>query len=136
MEHDRQKYGQDPTFTQLFVARSKRLCRYVSATVGADDRSTFETFDELIYEIDTTLPRLENNDRHFYPSQRVDFQRYKQEFHGTHSSKEKGKKETISAMILWTGQYHHVQRIVQPVLFDTSSLHSPPLPSSQLFEHS
>ena len=103
MEHDRQKYGLDPTFSQLFVARSKRLCRYVSETVGAHDQSTFQTFEELIYKIDTTLPRLEKNNRHFYPSQRVDFQRFKQEFHAAQTSKDKGKKETISAMIVWTG---------------------------------
>lgn len=118
MEHDRQKCGFDPTFSQLFVARSKRLCRYVSETVGVHDQSAFQTFEELIYEIDTSLPRLEKNDRHFYPSQRVDFQRFKQEFHSMNSSTEMGKRESISAMIIWTGVSQFAASICS-VLFDT-----------------
>ena len=100
MEYDRLKYTQDPSFNQLFVARSKRLCRYVSEAVGISKASTFQTFEELLYDIDTILPHIEEQDSHFSPSQRVDYQRFKQEFYNPQSS----KGEEASAMIIWTGK--------------------------------
>ncbi|KAL7543061.1 hypothetical protein ACHAXR_012566 [Thalassiosira sp. AJA248-18] len=71
MEYDLQKYGQDPTFSQLFVARSKRLCRYVSEAVGGCDQNSFCTFEELMYDIETTLSDLEEGAKMFLPSQRI-----------------------------------------------------------------
>lgn len=98
MEYDRQKYGRDPTFSQLFVARSKRLCRYVSEAVGSNDTSTFETFEDLVRYIDAELPHLEKGGVHFFPSQRIDFRRFKQEFASSSNENE------ISALTLWTGE--------------------------------
>ena len=95
MEYDRQKYGQDPTFSQLFVARSKRLCRYVSKALGICDHNSFRTFEELMLEIEAALPQLEGNNRHFFPSQRIDFQRF------IHSNKKQEKN--VDALITWTG---------------------------------
>lgn len=34
MDYDRQRMAHDSSFTQLFVARSQRLCRYVSETIS------------------------------------------------------------------------------------------------------
>jgi len=102
MEYDRQKafLGQDSNFSQLFVARSKRLCRYVAEAVGRHDQNAFQTFEDLVYEIDMALPRIETNGRHFFPSQRIDFHRFKQEFYGNQQNISKGKK--VSALIVWT----------------------------------
>ena len=100
MEYGKQIYGQDSTFSQLFVARSKRLCRYVSEAMGNHDTNSFHTFDELVYDLDTSLPSLEGSDKSFFPSQRVDFQRFKQEFYGAQSSS-LSKEKKVSAMI-WT----------------------------------
>ena len=105
MEYDRQVYGQDPTFSQLFVARSKRLCRYVSEVTGMKERQNlFQTFEELVHDLDTSLPCLKGNDRSFIPSQRLDFQRFNQDFYNAHSSKSHASKEKkkVSALILWT----------------------------------
>ena len=101
MEYDRQVYGQDSTFSQLFVARSKRLCRYVSEATGNHDTNSFLTFDEHVYDLDTTLPSLAGSGSSFFPSQRVDFMRFKQEFYNTQSSSS-SKEKKVSAMILWT----------------------------------
>lgn len=99
MEYDRQKHCRDLTFSQLFVARSKRLCKYVSETVGINDQSTFQTFEEVVQEIDAALPPVEGDNKCFLPSQRVDFWRYKQEFHNTGTSQTK----EASALVVWTG---------------------------------
>lgn len=108
MEWDRQKFESDVTFSQLFVARSKRLCRYVSEVVGIHDRSLFNTFDELMNHLESSLPNLVRGGRYFLPSQRVDFHRFKLEFHTDIFTKEK----KIDALTVWTGrcasnEYHH-----------------------------
>lgn len=97
MEYDRQKYNLDETFSQLFVARSKRLCRYVTGAT-CDQQKNCHTFEELLHELDTYLPRLEKGDRHFFPSQHVDYQRFKQEFHSNHSQKD----FKTGALYVWT----------------------------------
>ena len=102
MEYDRQVYGQDSNFSQLFVARSKRLCRYVSEATGNPPPNSFHTFDELVYDLETSLPRLEGSDNSFFPSQRVDFQRFKEEFYSNSQSSSSSKEKKVSAMILWT----------------------------------
>ena len=89
-------YRHDQTFSQLFVARSKRLCKYVAE--AAWDQNLCHTFGVLIHEIDEVLPRLENNHRHFFPSQRMDYQRFKQEFHDNHFSKD----NKAGAVYVWT----------------------------------
>jgi len=97
MEYDRQKYNLDETFSQLFVARSKRLCRYVAGAI-CDQQKKCHTFEELLHELDTSLPRLEKGDRHFFPSQHVDYQRFKQEFYSNHSQKD----VKTGALYVWT----------------------------------
>lgn len=100
MEYDRQKYRQVSSFTQLFVARSKRLCRYVSETIGMTEKSTFQSFEELLYDVDSALPPLMGRENNFSPSQRVDFQRFRQEFFNPKSS----EKSEIDALTVWTGK--------------------------------
>lgn len=104
IEYDRQRYGQDPTFSQLFVARSKRLCKYVSETAGKYERGYFQTFDEMIYDIHAAMPHREGGkDIYFLPSQRVDFQRFRLEFHDHYAAS--SSSDEISALIVWTGDY-------------------------------
>ena len=96
IECDRQsRVGQDPSFSQLFVARSTRLCRYVAGAVGEDSRTSFCTYSRLLSDIESTLPRL--TARNFSPSRKVDFTRFKRDFHNIPSSNEK-----VSALVLWT----------------------------------
>eukprot|EP00984_Skeletonema_dohrnii_P014066 scaffold5878_cov108-Skeletonema_dohrnii-CCMP3373.AAC.2 len=95
IEFDRQsRPGQDPSFTQLFVARSARLCRYVEGTVNEDNRASFCTYERLLSDVESSLP---GHDKSFNPSQKMDFRRFKQEFHNLSSNSEK-----FSALISWT----------------------------------
>ena len=95
MEYDRQMNQHNQTFSQLFVARSKRLCSYVAEVIC--DKRSCRTFDEVTNEIDATLPRLENSHT-FVPSKRVDYRRFKQEFHEKHDFKD----NTAGALYVWT----------------------------------
>ena len=67
-------------------------------------QNLFQTFEELVHDLDISLPRLKGNDRSFIPSQRLDFQRFNQDFYNTRSSKSHASKEKkeVSALILWT----------------------------------
>ena len=98
-------------FSQLFVARSKRLCRYVSETAGTHERSSFLTFEEMIRDIDAAMPHLDGKVIHFLPSQRIDFQRFRREFHQNYG---RTSKKEISALIVWTGEF--------PIRFDTQTV--------------
>ena len=82
MEFDRHNSGLDPTFSQLFVSRSDRLCRYVEGAVGNNDRTTFSTFDKLLYRLEAAFSSSENNNMNvsFLPSSRVSFSRFRREF--------------------------------------------------------
>ena len=94
IEFDRQSgAARDPSFTQLFVARSVRLCRYVEGAVGEDNRTSFLTYGRLLNDIESTLGQTRN----FNPSQRIDFGRFKRDFHNCSSS-----NEIISPLISWT----------------------------------
>mmetsp|Transcript_31447 Transcript_31447/g.75881 ORF Transcript_31447/g.75881 Transcript_31447/m.75881 type:complete len:2497 (-) Transcript_31447:208-7698(-) len=92
MDYDRQVNMQDSTFTQLFVARSRRVCKYVSESLGQTQNTigngngdatmtnmTFTTFDELLSRLENALPRVENIRDVFRRSERMTFQRFKTE---------------------------------------------------------
>jgi len=81
MEFDRYISGNESNFSQLFVSRSSRLCRYVETAVGGSVTSTFTTFDKLLHQLDSALPALENTKKSFLPSRRVSFPRFKREFY-------------------------------------------------------
>ncbi|KAL7550282.1 hypothetical protein ACHAWF_013521 [Thalassiosira exigua] len=94
------RFGQDPSFSQLFVSRSSKLCRYVKEAAGGcaeqKDQQLFMTFQDLITRLDTSLPKLESN-RRFARSGRVDFYRFEREFyHGKRSNR--GKP---NALVVW-----------------------------------
>eukprot|EP00956_Cyclotella_meneghiniana_P013913 scaffold20482_cov23-Cyclotella_meneghiniana.AAC.4 len=78
MELDRLRFQHDPSFKQLFVSRSSRLCRYVKEVVGTGSTSSiqsFMTFKELLYSLDSSLPRIED-EKIFSLSQHVDYYRF------------------------------------------------------------
>lgn len=58
MEADRQKYKGDG-FSQLFVARSSQLCRYVENIIGPKDYTDFNTFNCLVSSLEQELPSYE-----------------------------------------------------------------------------
>jgi len=99
IEYDRQRLGDKPKFSQLFVSRSSRLCRYVEKAVGSSPQSNFYTFDNLLHHLDVSLSEEEvetnGNKRQFHPRQRVSFAQFKQ-FYKEHCT----KKKTV-ALIVW-----------------------------------
>mmetsp|Transcript_16444 Transcript_16444/g.38138 ORF Transcript_16444/g.38138 Transcript_16444/m.38138 type:complete len:2423 (+) Transcript_16444:381-7649(+) len=97
MECDRQHFQGDTTFKQLFVARSKRLTKYVQGVIGVQDsdQTQFRTFMELINELDATL---QGSDDCFVPSQRIQFSRFKLEFFNSSSS----NSTIVSPLVAWT----------------------------------
>ena len=79
MDIDRQRHQHSNSFSQLFVARSQRLARYVSETVGSNERSTFTTFGELLHQLEAELPDVDCTPSIFLPSQKMDFSRFKRD---------------------------------------------------------
>lgn len=59
MEADRQKYKGDG-FSQLFVARSSQLCRYVENIIGQKDYTDLKTFNSLVLHLEQELPNHES----------------------------------------------------------------------------
>jgi hypothetical protein len=94
MEYDRERLGHKPGFSQLFVSRSRQLCRYVKDAVGDNDGSEFTTFDKLIGHIETTLSQF--IDRSFNRGRHVDYSRFKDEFYTVVYPQEK-----TDALIVW-----------------------------------
>jgi len=95
MDYDRQRYALDPSFTQLFIARSSRLCRYVEETIGRQTQSTFSMFVEVQQSLESVLPKLGDNDRLFLKSQRVTFARFKKDVYREDDG-------SVDPLIVWT----------------------------------
>lgn len=95
MEFDRQMYSQKvANFSQLFIARSPRLCRFVENAIGAKESSKFTTFRDLVDNLEDILPKGDDyteltNDKY------VDYFRFKHDFF-------KESSEGIDALIAWT----------------------------------
>ena len=105
MELDRLRFQHDPSFTQLFVSRSSRLCKYVKEVVGSGSTSSmqsFMTFKELLYSLDSSLPRVEDEKR-FSSSQHVDYHRFARDFYEPHCSKMK-----LSALLVWKSKFNTI----------------------------
>ena len=83
----------------------------MSETAGTHERSSFLTFEEMIRDIDAAMPHLDGKVIHFLPSQRIDFQRFRREFHKNYG---RTSKKEISALIVWTGEF--------PIRFDTQTV--------------
>ena len=97
MEHDRQKFGKkDPDFSQLFVARSPRLCRYVENNIGttSGSESRFTTFNKVIDELEKVLPIVKSVRDDFPDGQLMNFSRFKCEVYDGSGD--------VDALIVWT----------------------------------
>ena len=94
MELDRQKFNKQPSFSQLFVARSPRLCNYVKETIGAIAGCTFTTFDTVLTELEAKLPKVESVRDSFPESHQMTFRRFKQEVYNG--------GENLDVLIAWT----------------------------------
>jgi Ankyrin repeats (many copies)/AAA domain len=84
--------GTGKAFTQLFVSRSDRLCRFVETAVGSKSCS-FSTFNALLSKLESAVA----TQCKFRPNQRVDFVRFKRDFY--RNSKLWGG---VDALVVWT----------------------------------
>ena len=100
MEFDRQRFGHDSTFSQLFVSRSSRLCKYVKEAVclQAIERQNFMTFLQLTCQLESSLSQVEAKQQ-FVPSQHVNFYRFQREFYDEKSMKVKG-----GSLLVWKSE--------------------------------
>mmetsp|Transcript_29648 Transcript_29648/g.81504 ORF Transcript_29648/g.81504 Transcript_29648/m.81504 type:complete len:2695 (-) Transcript_29648:60-8144(-) len=102
MDYDWRVHKGNPTFSQLFVARSAKLRNFVRNTVtgfdgpGRDDDSrSFQTFARLIHLLETKLSNENIGDVISYPpSHKMTFQRFYDEVHIPGQSQ-------LGAMIIW-----------------------------------
>lgn len=94
MEFDRQKFFNDQSFSQLFIARSPRLCTYVKKNIGEFRNSEFVTFDRLLEELEKSLPKLDGIRDSFPENQLMRFSTFKREVYN-------GGKG-VDALIVWT----------------------------------
>ena len=94
MEYDRQKLGRNPDFSQLFVARSPRLCRYVENNIGSTPESKFTTFREVIDKLEKLLPTVESVRVDFPESECMTFSRFKSEIYDGSGD--------VDTLVVWT----------------------------------
>lgn len=105
MEYDRQQHRGDSTFRQLFVARSKRLTKYVSGVLGEDRCSVgcFLTYAELLSELESALPQLSGRgERPFKPSTRVDFVKFKDYYASRQDLSKDAARTNLGPLVVWT----------------------------------
>lgn len=97
MEYDRQKHKECDHFTQLFVARSAKLCRYVEGVVGSRDGCQMVTFHDLRDHLENELPTNDSirDDYSNRNNKYMDFFRFKKEMFGNGS-------EAIDPLVVWT----------------------------------
>ena len=97
IEYDRQILGHNVNFSQLFVARSSRLCKYVEGAVGTNKNTSFITFNELLRDLTQVESKLyQGNKSTFSQVKHVDFARFKTLFYPQCNQREKA-----SALMVW-----------------------------------
>jgi hypothetical protein len=94
MEFDRQQHAGVPLFSQLFIARSPRLCSYVKNSIGPTDGSKFVTFDRVLTELENALPKVDGIRDSFPEGLFMKFSTFKRDVYD-------GNKG-IDALIVWT----------------------------------
>jgi hypothetical protein len=94
MEFDWQQHAGDPFFSQLFVARSPRLCTYVKKSIGPTGGSKFVTFDRVLTELENALPKVDGIRDSFPEDLFMKFSTFKRDVYD-------GSKG-VDALIVWT----------------------------------
>eukprot|EP00980_Cylindrotheca_fusiformis_P000142 scaffold24_cov128-Cylindrotheca_fusiformis.AAC.15 len=95
MDYDRQLMAHDPSFSQLFVARSKPLCTYVKNAIGSTENESFITYDELKNQLEDQLPKVAGVRDHFPEELEMQFYRFKKELCEKDQS-------TVDPLLVWT----------------------------------
>jgi hypothetical protein len=112
MDYDCFMGGNRPGFSQLFVARSRRLRDDVESVVGegseASTKSEFTTFLSLVQKLEQSVRSIIKDLPVFLPSQCIDFQRFKREVW-------KPCME-IDALIAWTSIRSFIKGSIEAVM--------------------
>lgn len=109
MDFDRQRLTNNPLFSQLFVARSHRLCRYVSEAVGTKAQVTFTTFDDLLSDTENRLPKVANIRDEFSRSNHMTFGRFKKEIYS-------GRDGKLDPLLVWTSIRSFIKGSIEAAL--------------------
>jgi hypothetical protein len=107
MELDRKRYENDPHFSQLFISRSKRLCRYVELNIGKGKDCYFETFDDVICKLECELPHVEGIRDTFHEFDEVDFDRFKSEVYS--------EDDKLDSLLIWTNIRSFIKGSVEAI---------------------
>ena len=94
MDYDSQQMANDPSFSQLFIARSRKLCKYVSEAIVVLPSTTFTIFDTLLSQLQNQLPNTECIKNSFPRSNRMTFDRFKSEVYN--------RNHSIDPLLVWT----------------------------------
>jgi hypothetical protein len=123
MDYDRQRAADDPTFSQLFVARSQGLCDYVKEAVDGENNAAmrFDTFSEVVSSLEGTLPPLSNTSSEtkeslFLPSKKMDFSRFKRDFYKSDLSC------GLDALVVWANIRSFIKGSIEALLGKDQSL--------------
>ena len=118
IDHDRHLHEGNPTFSQLFVARSQRICAYVSDTVGSfgnvDESGAnllnFMTFKTLLSDCEAKLRVCASNEAPmaFDRSKRIDYQHFK--------SFLAGKECELDPLNVWTQIRSFIKGSIEAVM--------------------
>jgi UvrD/REP helicase N-terminal domain len=107
MDFDRNLFSGDDSFSQLFIARSERLSRFVRRTVGDFESCCFTTFQDLLSTLESSLA-MSTAGSLFLPSRRVDFALFKRDVF--RDAKLWGG---LDALVLWTNVRSYVKGSIE-----------------------
>lgn len=114
IQHDRHFAGSDPDFSQLFIARSRKVCNYVKETVGEDNANStifYWTYEKFLSEAEKALglPRMTDARR----QRRMDFPRFKDKIDDDWNL-------GIDALVVWTSIRSKIKGSIQSVKYRRS----------------
>jgi len=109
MDFDRQQMTHDPSFTQLFVARSQKLCAYVQNIIGTPSGTSFETYDKLKQRLERELPTKDDEIRSSFPTElKMRFDVFKREVYNG--------DQDIDPLLAWTSIRSFIKGSIEATL--------------------
>ncbi|CAJ1966167.1 unnamed protein product [Cylindrotheca closterium] len=108
MDYDRNQTKNDPNFTQLFVARSQKLCAYVQAIIGNPPGTSFETYDKLKQRLEQELPTNEDIRSSFPTELKMRFDVFKREVYNV--------GQDIDPLLAWTSIRSFIKGSIEATL--------------------
>ncbi|KAL3933996.1 MAG: hypothetical protein SGBAC_010158 [Bacillariaceae sp.] len=108
MDYDRQQMKHDPSFTQLFVAQSQKLCAYVENIIGPTDGTRFETYDKMKQRLERELPTKDGIRSSFPTELKMRFDVFKREVYNA--------DKDIDPLLAWTSIRSFIKGSIEATL--------------------